>query len=231
MLTIATVSRIFTPDLHAGYRSLPDWIYYETLLRLLGVEPDGYRSRWERAQQEWQNRPRSKSSTTTDLDLLRAATDLPDSDPVSPIAATALAPDTGGLRESRGRRPRGQVLLLLVFTAVVLVIGATAVTTWVTARSSPGTATTGNAGSESCQRDHHNLDAGKSTVHVPTAYRTGPAVGCPALGHVPAGTVVYSHCSAATGNEIWTYGRVAGTHEQGWFRHRDLDPGQPLAPC
>jgi hypothetical protein len=234
VLTIATISRILTPDPRADYRSLPDWTYYETLLRLLGADPDDYQVRWERAQQEWKNRPRSSTGTpSADPVALQSTTNLPDGDPASPDAAGIPTPSAVGHFEVRGRRTRRQSLIALVFTAVVLLAGATAVTTWVATGtgSSPSSATVGKAGSENCQRDHRNLDAGRSAVRVLAAYRTGPAVGCPALGQVPAGTVVYFHCSVGTGNEIWTYGRVEGTHEQGWFRHRDLGPDQRLAPC
>lgn len=234
VLTIATVSRIFTPDPRAGYRSLPDWTYYQTLLQLLGVEPDDYQSRWEQAQHEWQNRPRfSTTPQTTDIGLLRPETDLPNSDLVSPVlTATAPGPNAGRYVRARGRRPRQQ-WLLLVATGIVL-LGAIAVSTWVTTRadSNPAKATVRNSPSESCQRNYHNLDAGEGTVAVPAlAYRTGPAADCPVLGHVPAGTVIYYHCSIATRNEIWTHGRVKGTHEEGWFRYHDLGQGQQLAPC
>ncbi|NYH78941.1 hypothetical protein FHR84_002266 [Actinopolyspora biskrensis] len=59
-LTLATLSRVFTPDPSAtDQRSLPEWVYYETLLELLGVDAAPFRELWERAQREWRLREKA----------------------------------------------------------------------------------------------------------------------------------------------------------------------------
>ncbi|WP_020502546.1 DUF2690 domain-containing protein [Sciscionella marina] len=64
VLTPTTLHRIFTPNPgRAGGASLPEWVYYETLLGLLGAEPGDYLERWEAAQQEWRNRTPAEAST------------------------------------------------------------------------------------------------------------------------------------------------------------------------
>jgi hypothetical protein len=58
ILTAATLSRMLTPDPNSkDQRSLPNWVYYETLLRILGKDPAEYKHQWDAAQEEWKNRP------------------------------------------------------------------------------------------------------------------------------------------------------------------------------
>ncbi len=66
-LTLATLSRVFTPDPSAtDQRSLPEWVYYETLLELLGVEAAPFRELWERAQHEWRIREKTTPEVAAD---------------------------------------------------------------------------------------------------------------------------------------------------------------------
>ncbi len=56
VLTLATLSRIFTPDpKSSGRGSLPEWGYYEALFTLLDAESAEYHALWETAQQEWRS--------------------------------------------------------------------------------------------------------------------------------------------------------------------------------
>jgi hypothetical protein len=58
VLTLPTLNRIFTPRPDAtDQSSLPEWVYYEALLRIFQRDADAYRDRWDAAQREWRARP------------------------------------------------------------------------------------------------------------------------------------------------------------------------------
>ncbi|MBM9438831.1 SH3 domain-containing protein [Actinacidiphila bryophytorum] len=77
-----------------------------------------------------------------------------------------------------------------------------------------------------CSFYHHNADAGSGTVTASSlARREGPYTYCDAYGYAAGGAKIYYWCydygSSVTGNGItmdtWTYGRISGTSQEGWF--------------
>ncbi len=110
VLAAATLNRMLTPKIaDPTMRKLPDWAYYEALLRVLHLEPGEYRGQWEEAQEEWSRRPAPARET-------------PDEVPSQPAEETLRAqPQT---EEAVAPSPRGRLRRWLLAGAVLAVVVA-----------------------------------------------------------------------------------------------------------
>lgn len=104
-LTLATLSRVFTPDPSAtDQRSLPEWIYYETLLELLGVDAAPFRELWERAQREWRLRGRTTPEVCAEPSGVADSSEVPRARESDAEVAPVVAGE-GGAREADCAEP------------------------------------------------------------------------------------------------------------------------------
>lgn len=55
----------------------------------------------------------------------------------------------------------------------------------------------------------------------------GPPTNCPAKAQASNGTKIYYHCFVGSFDNTLTWGRVAGTDNQGWFKAEHLDDAGP----
>ncbi len=91
-----------------------------------------------------------------------------------------------------------------------------------------------------CDFYHHNADAGSGTVTADSlARREGPYTYCDAYGYAAHGAKIYYWCydtgSSVTSNgltmDTWTYGRISGTSQEGWFSDVYLSNHGATHPC
>lgn len=105
-----------------------------------------------------------------------------------------------------------------------------------TAAAMTGFALTPTAAYADCSHGHSNLDDDSGRVSASAlARRAGPHLTCTALGQASNGTLIYYHCytvgQSVDGVNTWTWGRIAGTNQQGWFWDGGLNDFGSFRPC
>jgi hypothetical protein len=107
----------------------------------------------------------------------------------------------------------------------------------VTGAASAIVALTPSPASASCSHAHSNLDgAGSGRVSASAlTRRSGPHTTCGALGQAGNGVQIFYHCFTigenVDGINTWTWGRIAGTSQEGWFWDGGLNNGGSLFLC
>ncbi|MFJ1704704.1 hypothetical protein [Kitasatospora sp. NPDC088346] len=127
------------------------------------------------------------------------------------------------------RRSARSATLAGFAAAAALAAGTLAVT--VPAATAAETGTTGV-----CSYGHSNKDGGSGTITASAlARRSGPYLSCDAYGQAGQGTKIYYWCyrvgSSVNGKSTWTYGRIDGTGQEGWFADAYLSNGGATHAC